>query len=151
MSFERFLEERRLRPHRTNKDDLRHLLEIAERDIADAEVEGLSADRRFLIAYDAALTLSTIPLYSAGYETHGTGHHWVTFQLLPHFMGEDASDVAIYFESCRTKRNVGTYDRGGEISDAEADELLTEVREFKLKLERWLLAAHPDLSPYLLS
>ena len=62
-------------------------------------------------------------------------------------MGEDASDVAIYFESCRTKRNVGTYDRGGEISDAEADELLTEVREFKLKLERWLLAAHPDLSP----
>ena len=147
MSFERFLEERRLRPHRTNKDDLRHLLEIAERDIADAEVEGLSADRRFLIAYDAALTLSTIPLYSAGYETHGTGHHWVTFQLLPHFMGKEASEVAIYFESCRSKRNVGTYDRGGEISDAEAGELLDEVLDFKLKVERWLQAAHPQLSP----
>jgi hypothetical protein len=40
------------------------------------------------------LTLATVPLFCAGYETHGAGHHWVTFQLLPHFMGEAISEVA---------------------------------------------------------
>ena len=146
MSFERFLAEGRLRPRRTRKEDVRHLLRIAERDLADAVVAGLSPDRRFLIAYDAALTLATIPLFCAGYETHGAGHHWVVFQLLSHFMGEETSELATYLESCRTKRNVGTYDRGGEISETEADELSTEVGDFKAQVERWVRAVHPEYS-----
>jgi hypothetical protein len=144
MSFERFLAEGRLRPRRTRRDDIHHLLRIAVRDLADAEVAGLSPDRRFLIAYEAALTLATVPLFCAGYETHGAGHHWVTFQLLPHFMGEAISEVATYFESCRTKRNVGTYDRGGEISETEAGELTAEVSDFKTQVENWLRAVHPE-------
>src|SRR3989304_4900677 len=144
MSFGRFLAEGRLRQRRTRRDDIQHLLRTTERDLADAEVAGLSPDRRFLIAYDAALTLATVPLFCAGSETHGAGHHWVTFQLLPHFMGEATSELATYFESCRTKRNVGTYDRGREISDTEAGELWAEVNEFKTQVERWVRAVHPE-------
>ena len=79
MSFERFLAEGRLRPRRTRRDDIHHLLRIAVRDLADAEVAGLSPDRRFLIAYEAALTQATDPLLCAGYETHGAGHQWENF------------------------------------------------------------------------
>lgn len=145
MSFESLLAEGRLRRRRTSREDIHQLLRLADRDLADAAVEGLSADRQFLIASEAALTLATIPLFRAGYETHGSGHHWVTFELLPHVMGSDQAALAAYFGSCRTKRNVGTYDRGGEISDSEADELLAEAARFRSQIEQWLRANHPEL------
>ncbi len=46
--------------------------------------------------------------------------------------------MATYLESCRTKRNVGTYDRGGGISDTEADELLSEAKALMKTVEAWL-------------
>jgi len=121
------------------------MFKLVERDLADAAVEGLSTDRRFLIAYEAALNLATIALYCAGYETHGKGHHWATFEALPAIMGNQFKDVGAYFDSSRTKRNLSTYDRGGEISEAEAAELLAEVDMFKLQLETWVRANFPAL------
>ena len=84
------------------------MIQLAARDLADAAVEGISTDRRFLIAYEAALNLATIALYCTGYETHGQGHHWATFQALPAIMGTEYREQAAYFDSCRTKRNVST-------------------------------------------
>ncbi len=122
------------------------MLRLVDRDLADAQVPGLSSDRRFLIAYDVVLTLATIPLYAAGYETHGSGHHWATFQVLSDLMGREYSDLAAYFDSCRTKRNVGSYDRSGRISETEAKELLREALKFKEVVERWLRINHPELT-----
>jgi rhodanese-related sulfurtransferase len=121
------------------------MFQLVERDLADASVDGLSTDRRYLIAYEAALNLATIALYCAGYETHGKGHHWATFEALPAIMGKQLRDVGAYFDSCRTKRNVGTYDRGGQLSEAEAAELLTEAGMFKVQLEKWLSTNYPAL------
>ena len=88
MNFKKWLAEERLRTHKTSKEEIQGLLEIAKRDLNDASVQDLSTDRRFLIAYEGALTLATIPLYCAGYETYGRGHHWLTFRILPEVMGE---------------------------------------------------------------
>jgi hypothetical protein len=121
------------------------LFDVAQRDLLDAAVQGLSLDRRFLIAYEVALTLSTIPLYAAGYETHGYGHHWLTFKALPYVMGAEFIALADYFDVCRTKRNVGTYGRGGLISETEVEELLTEVRGFQKSVGDWLKGNYPDL------
>jgi len=60
-------------------------------------------------------------------------------------MGNQFKDVGAYFDSSRTKRNLSTYDRGGEISEAEAAELLAEVDMFKLQLETWVRANFPAL------
>ncbi|HUV73023.1 MAG TPA: hypothetical protein VMW79_01820 [Anaerolineae bacterium] len=76
----RLLAEGNLRRHRTSAREIADLLTLVDRDLADAAVEEVSADRRFAIAYEAALQLATITLYAAGYETHGTGHHFNTFQ-----------------------------------------------------------------------
>ena len=145
MNFKKWLAEERLRTHRTSKEEIQGLLEIAKRDLNDASVQDLSPDRRFLIAYEGALTLATIPLYCAGYETYGRGHHWMTFRILPDVMGEKYSDLADYFDQCRTKRNVGTYDRGGQISQSEVDELLVEVVSFQEDVVDWLKVNHSDL------
>lgn len=89
--------------------------------------------------------LATIPLYCSGYETYGAGHHWMTFLVLPDVMGPEYRELADYFELCRTKRNVGTYDKGGQISQSEAEELIAEVTNFKTMVENWLRANHPEL------
>lgn len=145
MDFKRWLAEERLRTHKTNDEEIRGLLDIVRRDLNDASVPDLSTDRRFLIAYEGALALATIPLYCAGYETYGKGHHWLTFRLLPEVMGGEYSDLAQYFDQCRTKRNVGTYDRGGQISQSEVDELLVEVVSFQEDVVDWLKVNHSDL------
>jgi|SRR3989304_2501256 len=145
MSFESLLAEGRLRRRKAGRAVILQLMTLAHRDLADAVVVGLSADRRFMIAYEAALNLAAIPMLSSGYETHGSGHHWVTFQALPHFMGKEHLPTATYFESCRVKRNVGTYDRGGEVSDSEANELRAEATRFRSQVELWLRDKHPEL------
>ena len=60
-------------------------------------------------------------------------------------MGEEYADLALYFDQCRMKRNVGTYDRGGQISASEVDERLTEVRAFQEDVIDWLKRTHPNL------
>ena len=145
MNFESLQAQGRLRPHKTSQEEIQQMLRIAERDLEDAAVTDLSSDRRFLIAYDAALTLATIPLYCSGHETHGAGHHWMTFLVLPDVMDLEYRELADYFELCRTKRNVGTYDRGGQISQVETEELLAEVTDFKTLVENWLCVNYPEL------
>jgi len=58
MSFDRLLAAGCLRPRKTRRDDIRHLLQLAERDLADAAIPELSADRRFMIR---SLVLAAIP------------------------------------------------------------------------------------------
>ena len=145
MNFDRWLKEDQLRKHKTNKKEIQELFEIVQRDLDDASVSGLSTDRRFLIAYEAALTLATIPLYCSGFETYGKGHHWLTFRLLPEVLGGEYSDMAHYFDQCRTKRNVGTYDRGGQITDSEVEELISEAKIFQEDIMDWIRQNHPEL------
>jgi len=144
MNLEDLLSQGRLRRRSASKAEIRGLLQVADRDLKDAAVPGLSADRLFLIAYEAVLALATVPLRCAGYESHGQGHHWTTFQALTLTMGDDLQDLSDYFESCRNKRNVGAYDRSGAISRSEAAELLEEARAFKGKVTEWLRDNLPE-------
>ncbi|MGB3905798.1 MAG: hypothetical protein WBB22_12835, partial [Anaerolineae bacterium] len=50
-----------------------------------------------------------------------------------------------YFEMCRSKRKVASYDRAGEISDTDVDSLLKEVKAFKQDVLAWLGKQHPRL------
>lgn len=144
MSLRRLRAQKRLRSHKATQEEIQALLDVARRDLSDASVQTLSTDRRFLIAYEAALTLATIPLYCSGYETYGRGHHWLTFTVLPDLMGEEFSSHAEYFDLCRTKRNIGTYDRGGEITETEAEELIEEASGFFRLVEKWLRDNYPE-------
>jgi len=107
----------------------------------------LSADRRFAIAYNAALTLATIVLHASGYRAVGLGAHWSTIQALPEIMGSPAQARADYLDACRTRRNLADYSRAGVTSDAEAAELLEEAKAFRADAVAWLGAHHPSLLP----
>ena len=139
--------EDRVRPHKTSVREVEDLLRVVDRDLADAQIEQLSADRRFAIAYNAALQLATIALYAAGYRAVGKGHHWATFQVLPEVMGDQAQARADYLNNCRSKRNVTDYDRVGGISSREVDEIIVETRAFRGNLLAWLKKEYPSLLP----
>ena len=148
MTLRDLLAEGRLRAHMTSAQEVADLLRVVDRDLADAAVAQLSADRRFATAYNAALQLATIALHAAGYRAVGTGHHWATFQALPEVApGPQSRTRADYLNQCRSKRNMTDYDRAGVVSDAEAAEILAEARMFRVDLLAWLGQHHPTLTP----
>jgi len=96
---------------------------LVARDLADAQAPGLSADRRFATAYDAALQAANMAIACAGYRvTAKTGHHKVTVEAITLAVGTAVSTSADYFETCRRKRNVIDYTRSHVVTDTEADE-----------------------------
>lgn len=143
MSLEDLYKQDRLKKHKTSAKEIKDILKIIDRDLEDAEIKGLSADRRFAIAYNAALELATITLYCKGYRPFGLGHHYTVFQAMKESIGDDYVDSADYFNACRVKRNVIDYDRAGGISELEADKLLKEVRQFREIILNWLQSYYP--------
>jgi hypothetical protein len=77
------------------------------RDLADATVVGLSADRRFATVYNAALLAANMAIACALYRvTAKTGHHKISFDSMKLALGAGADKDADYFETRRRKRNV---------------------------------------------
>jgi uncharacterized protein (UPF0332 family) len=135
-----------LRPHVPTREEMRNLLAIAERDLKDARARGVSADWRFGIAYNAALKLCTVLLHAEGYRPERTLNHYRTIAALPLIMGATRVSDAEYLETCRRKRNVVEYERAGEVSEAEAEELTRFASTFMEEVRRWLRASHPALA-----
>jgi hypothetical protein len=119
---------------------------LVARDLADAQVPGLSADRRFATAYNAALQAANMAISCAGYRvTAKTGHHKVTVDAITLAVGAGMSAYADYFETCRRKRNVIDYTRSHVATDSEADEIVKKAREFHDLVETWIDSKFPHL------
>lgn len=144
-SLQRFLNEGRLKHQPTNRAEIEGLFSVARRDLADAQVVGLSADRRFATAYNAALQLATVVLRSEGYRTSGQAHHWVTLTVLPALMNPKMQSTADYLNACRSKRNTVDYDGIGIATEREVAELIAETERFRDTVDAWLRESHPEL------
>ena len=94
--------------HETSANEIRDLLQVVERDLADSAAPGLSADWRMNIAYNAALQASTIALAASGYRPGRDAHHFRVIQSLRETMGTDAGAVAT-LDAFRKKRNITGY------------------------------------------
>lgn len=147
MSLKDLLREGRLRRLKTSRREITALLRIVTRDLRDAALQGLSADRRFATAYNAVLQAATAVLRCRGYRSTGLWHHATTFQALRDILGKEHRELLDYFDACRSKRNVTDYDRAGEISEKEAQELLEEAKEFADFAKRWIEQNYSGLAP----
>lgn len=135
-----------LRTHNTSTEEIANLVGIVERDLTDA-AESISSDWRFGIAYNAALKLCTILLYASGYRAERQLQHYRTIQSLPLILGGDYKREAEYLEACRKKRNIVEYDYVGGATEADADELISFVKELREDVLNWIEKNQSHLLP----
>jgi hypothetical protein len=68
---------------RQRPDEIKNLLGIVERGLADSKVEAVSTDLRFIAVLSAALTAATTALRASGHRTATqAGHHIKTIESL---------------------------------------------------------------------
>jgi len=119
---------------------------LIARDLKDAAVAGLSADRRFATAYNAALQAANMAIAYAGYRvTAKVGHHKISLDSTKLALGSIADQYTDYLEACRRKRNVIDYTHSHVATETEAKELLAKAKEFHDLVESWIESKSPNL------
>jgi hypothetical protein len=77
--------------HRTSPQEIKELLNVADRDLLNAETPGLSPEWRLSIAYNAALQAAVAALAASGDRAARESHHFRAIQSLSHTGGKLAS------------------------------------------------------------
>jgi hypothetical protein len=145
MSLEKWVEYGWLRREPTSPDEIRSLLGIVERSLADAKVEAVSTDLRFIAAFNAALCIATMALRATGHRTvTQAGHHVKTIESLELTLKSNAKIVQ-KFKTLNNKRNKSVYDVAGAVSDQELVAMVSLANELKDGAIKWLREIHPEL------
>jgi allantoicase len=132
--------------HKTSKKELDNMRALIARNLADAAIAGLSADRRFATAYNAALQAANMAIACAGYRiVSKVGHHRVSLESTKLVLGKTAFKYADYFEICRRKRNTIDYTFSNVATETEANEILIQSSQFYGEGEDWIANNHPSL------
>ena len=146
-SWQQWLAKGDVKTHQTSKQELDNLRALITRDLSDASVVGLSADRRFATAYNAALQAASIAIACSGYRVSArSGHHKVTFEAAAVAIGSKADKLTDYFETCRRKRNVIDYMTSSVATDTEAEEIVLKARDFQVLVEIWVKNEHSQFT-----
>jgi hypothetical protein len=131
MSWKQLLEKGEVRIHRTSKEELDNIRSLIVRDLADAALPGLSADRQFATAYNAALQAGKMVIACSGYRVAApAGHHAITFEAAQLALGSEAAFLIDYLDTCRRKRNLIDYNNSSVATETEANELRKKAHQF---------------------
>lgn len=141
-----YVEGGKLRAQPASASEVAALRRVILRDLRDARLAGLSADRRFATAYNAALQAARLMIAAAGYRlSSDAGHHRLAFEIAGMLLAPEAGALMAYFDVCRRKRNQIDYDHASVASETEADELCEKADEFRKLALEWVLRTHPGL------
>jgi transcription elongation factor Elf1 len=147
MSWTQLLANKEAKRHKTSKKELDAIRAVIKRDLADASLTLLSADRRFATAYNAALQAAKMATACAGYRISATaGHHRLSLECVKPALGKPGDAYSDYFDRCRRKRNVIDYDEAHVASETEAREIVAKSKEFAAFVERWIASKFPSLT-----
>jgi len=146
VTWTKLLASKDAKKHTTSKQELDNMRALIARDLADARLAGLSADRRFATAYNAALQAANMAIACAGYRIISKiGHHRVSIESTKLVLGKLAHKYSDYFETCRRKRNTTDYTFSNVATETEAKEIMIQATEFYNQVEDWITKNHPAL------
>lgn len=117
-----------LTKHITSVQEVEDLIAVADRNIADAQIEEISLDARLSIAYSAIIQCAKIGLAISGYRVDRDAAHYRSIQSLSLTLNVPANIVRKLNEF-RKKRNLLEYDRVGTATKKEVIEILEITRE----------------------
>lgn len=145
MSLGKWVEYGWLRPEEPSHSEIAGLLSIIERGLADSKVNAISADLRFIAAFNSALTAATAALRATGHRTSTqAGHHVKTIESLEYTLNSDAQLIQ-RFKSFNSKRNKSSYDVAGVTSEQDLASMIKLATQLRDDLVEWLKKTHPEL------
>jgi len=135
-----------LEDHETNAEQVRRMLDSAERAIADARQESISPETRLDAAYRAITQLCMVALWANGFRASKSnpGHHQTMIKSLVHSIGLDRDQVLL-LDTFRVKRNAIDY-TGDEVDEASVDECVAAARNLLCQVTHWLANYRPGLT-----
>jgi hypothetical protein len=138
------LEKGWLKEHKPTSLEITELLAVADRALADCQVDGLSNDGRLDMAHNAALQAAAAALAAAGYKVSRGGYHYYVIQSLS-FTLQPEERIIRRLNKLRRKRNISDYERPGTVSNQEAQEMVELAKLIRRKVEEWIRDNHPEL------
>lgn len=145
VSLKDWLKSAWLTEHETSPQEIADLLSVVARDLNDCRSPGLSPDWKMGIAYNAALQVALAGLAAEGDRVARDSHHFRAIQSLALTLGCDSGRIA-QLDAFRKKRNISGYERAGNVSEREADEMVALAGQLQTALVDWLGRAHPELA-----
>ena len=121
------------------------MLAAVERNLADAQLAGLSAESRFDVSYKAIMQLAMVALYANGYRTLTSrpGHHQTAIQSLTLTVGLSAEQVRV-LDALRKQRNLTDYS-GDLVPDSTMNECVNSATALFTHVSAWLRVNKPEL------
>ena len=110
MSLQDWVKNGWLVEHQSSPQEIAELLDVADRDLKECEISGLSPDWKLNIAYNATLQTATAALAAARYRVKGEAHHYRVIQSLAYTIKAGAT-LIVQFDKFRKKRNISGYER----------------------------------------
>lgn len=133
-----------LTEHETSRQEIRHLLRLADRDLADCRNSTLSVDWRFNIAYNAVLQCAKAALAAAGFRAAKDAQHYRVIESLKYTLKTEDKIIRM-LDAFRKKRNINEYDHAGTITAIELDEITVLAGNLRKSVEAWIVAEFPSL------
>jgi len=97
------------------------------------------------IAYNAALQVAVTGLAAEGYRVARDSHHFRAIQSLALTLACNSVRIA-QLDAFRKKRNISDYERAGNVSEREAEEMAALASQLRAELVDWLQQTHPELA-----
>lgn len=144
MSLENLLKIGQLERHETDAVQVGRLLDSANRCLADARQESITAETRLEAGYRAIMQLSMAALWANGFRpASSSGHHMTMIQSLGHSVGLDSDQVRL-LDTFRVKRNTINY-TGEDMDIASVEACIAAGEDLMQHIRDWLVENHPEL------
>ena len=132
MSLEKLVQLGWYKAEPSSPKEIADLFSIVDRSQADSNVEGISDDLRFQVAYNGILTLANIVLRACGFRVSlGQGHHQRVIESLEYTLTtQDTTARERWMRKIKShsqKRNTTSYDLAGGISPTELAQVMKDL------------------------
>ena len=147
MSLQNWVKNNWVEQRDSDAAEIARLLTLADgrlKDYRRAVAGKLSADVQLFLAYDAIRISATAALRAAGYRVvRGGSEHYRTIEALE-FSIDPQKRLIPQLDTLRRKRNLGSYDDYGLVSQGEADHCGKMAVRVRKEVEGWIRTEHSD-------
>lgn len=119
-ALENLVKINKLKSEPPDKDEFNGMVSAAKTKLQDAQLEGLSLDSQFSLAYSASHALALAALRWHGYRSD---NRYLVFQCLQHTLGMESTDWRV-LDQCHRRRNLAEYEGHMEVDQQLLKELI---------------------------